>query len=66
MEDFKLSENINFLGASGVKQINGLMVGYLSGIDSDIFLEEGTDEYTGNYFHQKHIAKMEQDFKACG
>ena len=38
-DGFQLDKNVLFLGRSGVKVINGLRIGYVSGIDSDLLGE---------------------------
>ena len=48
-------QNVNFLGRSGIRNIKGLRVAYVSGVDCDLLGAEvrsadPTTEYLGNYF----------------
>ena len=48
-------QNVNFLGRSGIRNIKGLRVAYVSGVDSDLLGAEvrsadPSTEYLGNYF----------------
>jgi len=56
-------KNVSFLGRSGIRNIKGLRVAFISGVDSDIlgFEIRSSDpqaEYLGNYFVQKDIEKV--------
>ena len=48
-------QNVSFFGRSGIRNIKGLRIAFISGIDSDILGSEirSSDprtEYLGNYF----------------
>jgi hypothetical protein len=65
-DGFNIDRNVHFLGRSGVKVIQGLRIGYLSGIDSDLLGEtvsaDTTNKYLGNYFNMNDINKVLNDY----
>ena len=59
----KLGSNIEWLGRSGVLEIDGLRIAHISGVDSDILGHEvmSTDpqtKYVGNHFVQSDVTKV--------
>ncbi len=52
-DGYTLAKDFTFLGRSGIKEINGLRIAYLSGIDIDQITipTQTSDDYLGNYFN---------------
>lgn len=55
--------NFTWLGRSGIKEINGIRIAFVSGIDSDILGSEvqsadATKTYLGNYFVKADIERV--------
>lgn len=61
---FDLTPNLTFQGASGIEQINGLTICYLSGLDSDLFIEGKSKDYIGNYFDNTHFDNLISKFQS--
>ena len=65
----QLGHNIYFLGRSGIKDINGIKIAFLSGVHNDIAsflfsnrgLDQGPHLYNGGYYTDKEIQKIIQD-----
>jgi hypothetical protein len=59
MNGYEFVKNVNFLGRSGIVEIKGLRVGYISGIDSDLLGEtvfkDDSDKYKANYFGKEDV-----------
>ena len=55
----EIAKNLNFLGRSGVKEINGLKVAFLSGTDGDLFEERlSGSKYSGHFFTYDDVERV--------
>ena len=64
---FDISQNVNFLGRSGVIELKGgIRIGFISGIDSDLLGEgvcnDASGNYKGAYFGKADIDKVLRDY----
>jgi hypothetical protein len=59
----RIGFNIEWLGRSGIVEINGVRIAHISGVDSDILGHQvmqvdATSTYIGNYFTQADVEKV--------
>lgn len=66
-DGFEICKDLRFLGRSGVIDVKGLRLAYISGLDSDLLGEgiynDPSGRYKSNYFDKSDIENVLNDYE---